>query len=356
MVAFFCLLFAVSGGSALRLAAPPADSMMMQTKLMQTNLFTTSCPILAGVKDCHAIEHGDSCMDFDLLAHAIEEFSFEEKFEQVCKSENAKELNAFGRDQIPKSDFKPMIFIHVHKGAGVLICHMARAHERVIHPEAVCSGPGDGVTLIGTGHNISCADRKVKFSKQGATFGMIEREVNEDDLCHDEFRYGIALRDPLELAESMTNFDQYCSDWGPPLPHDSWERHLDCLTQNPDSCKHLKSSITGLYHFYDNYLVRTLGGNEIFQKPPGSINEDDVQKVIKRLEKFDIVVPFNGPNDVPLLMDKLGWGSAHPGKKDVHSHPHSFQHISDEARPKIKARLWADYKVVQHFFPNMALL
>lgn len=248
---------------------------------------------------------------------------------------------------------KPMIFMHVHKGAGVLICHGARKNENVIKPQAVCSGRADQVTDIGKGTKLSCEQRKKQMG--GASFAMIERDVQAEDLdCAEHFRYGIVIRDPLALAESMTNWDQYNIDHGPKLPHSHWSEHLSCLKAGDEGarCKTLRTSVTGLYNFYDNYLVRTMGGSEMFHKAPGTITEADADAVIDKLKKFDIAMSFNHADDFAKLTKALGWGLWSPAQNDKHVRPHTAAKLSKEGLAEIKERLGPDYKVYRYFVNN----
>jgi len=252
-----------------------------------------------------------------------------------------------------------MIFVNVHNGVGSLVCHEARLREMVPEPEVNCGAEFDSVKLLGQGKKVSCEERLHAYNKgfidNNKTFGMIERELNEDDLCFEDFQYGIALRDPLALAESMTNFAHYKGKIGSSPPKDSWQQHLQCLNGAPDDCKKLKSSETGLYRFYDNYLVRTLGGNEVFQKAPGMVTKEDVKMVIDRLEKFRVVQIMNSGSEFAAFEQVMNWPVASKREATAFApRPHRFQ-MDDAGRGKVKARLWADYEVYNHFQSRPAL-
>mmetsp|Transcript_114426 Transcript_114426/g.255341 ORF Transcript_114426/g.255341 Transcript_114426/m.255341 type:complete len:326 (+) Transcript_114426:52-1029(+) len=207
---------------------------------------------------------------------------------------------------------KPVIWIHVHKNAGTTICELARANNESIVPEYADGEPRtlhncmwylhDSHYLINTSSHTSCADRRHAFATGQWTFGMIEREIHEDDIC-EGFMYGILLREPVSHAVSFANAefanvtrDLACHRSGA-LPCDQWmfKRGARPTVQS--------------WIIFDNYQVRTLLGEDGLKIPPGQVTEQHARKVIAMLSKFDLVSLVEELDGAMprMLGDTLGW-------------------------------------------------
>jgi len=97
------------------------------------------------------------------------------------------------------------------------MCELAKKQgEAIIHPQVTCNWRdenvnGDGVRSLGVVQKrISCDDRLYAFHGQNASWGQIERDVNEEDVgCGSRFLYGIMLRAPEDLMASFVGFNRF---------------------------------------------------------------------------------------------------------------------------------------------------
>jgi len=214
---------------------------------------------------------------------------------------------------------KPMMWVHLHKSGGSMMCSMAkRNHETVVTPGESCMWLNhdlfwDSPQYQGASFPPpTCAERKEHLQRNPFTWAQIERVFTEQDYCPETFTYGIMLRDPMHLALSMTN----AAAAGSPVPDHSkdFQKVMYCVgthAKNNPLCS-LPEEPYGirLWMFYDNFVVRTLGGMDVYRLPPGGVTEQHARRVIKLLESFDMVMfleDINRPARLHLA-DRLGWG------------------------------------------------
>lgn len=184
------------------------------------------------------------------------------------------------------------------------------------------------------------------FCRNGFTWGQIERTVREEDISHEHFRYGILLRDPLELAHSAANYHDLNEPWTNHTHR--YKKHLACLEEAADACLKLKGD---LWMYFDNFVVRTLGGPEVASLPPGGVTETDALRVIKKLSDFDMVAfvdEFKDGINARSFSKTLGWDSFILGTSRVEEGVNRFSFSLEEAA-LIKERSELDYMVHNHF-------
>merc|ERR1719198_1532161 len=214
-----------------------------------------------------------------------------------------------------------------------MMCQMAQLnYEMTVFPEVNCNCMGrDQVSLIGRNKtHVDCEERAAHYKKWHATWGAIERELNEDDICQSNFSYGVMLRDPMQLAVSQMNFAGF-------TPEEA-RQHLHCVGHNPASCDAVardsekgfeKSKAGPLWKFFDNYLVRVLGGFDTFSLPAGAVTKEHADMVIKRLSSFDAVLFVEEINKQPSIFKTcLGWSKG-PEHLSVDKHINGHRHILD---------------------------
>jgi hypothetical protein len=113
--------------------------------------------------------------------------------------------------------------------------------------------------------------------------------------CGDSFMYGIMLREPMSLVSSDLNFNHWHQD-----SLTAWLRSSEvptCDLEGP--CKHSGHAELG-WQLFDNFIIRSLTGTSGWWKPPGTINETDLETAKSRLEKMDVI----------LILDELSEGKA----------------------------------------------
>eukprot|EP00746_Dinoflagellata_sp_MGD_P006449 gnl/MRDRNA2_/MRDRNA2_112618_c0_seq1.p1 gnl/MRDRNA2_/MRDRNA2_112618_c0~~gnl/MRDRNA2_/MRDRNA2_112618_c0_seq1.p1 ORF type:complete len:142 (+),score=9.45 gnl/MRDRNA2_/MRDRNA2_112618_c0_seq1:413-838(+) len=107
--------------------------------------------------------------------------------------------------------------------------------ERVVVPSANCNwlgkdaiwgerGYGESYHGIGQQNRpqVSCSDRAAYFKKWNFTYGQIEREMTDLDICS-EFRSGTLLRDLFDYMASVGAFEKL---WSPLNSTDGLENFL----------------------------------------------------------------------------------------------------------------------------------
>jgi hypothetical protein len=220
---------------------------------------------------------------------------------------------------------RPMLWIHIHKNAGSTMCALAAKNgERVITPHSNCNWIGHDQWSLTYKHKLtSCETRRQAFHARGATWGQIERDIQSHDFC-EGFEYGIMLRDPLDHAVSMTRFDDV-----------DIRQHVACLRNS--SCKGVA------FHVYDNFLIRMMLGKTGMLIEPGRVTLEHATRVIKLIEKFDVVATLNNFQDT--LPAKLGWQHI-----DLHEkHFGGDNRVSAEDLQFIFDNTMMDRAVFEHF-------
>jgi len=208
---------------------------------------------------------------------------------------------------------KPVIWIHIHKNAGTTMCVLAGKNNENI-PQLSFKGATmstncmwasrDQFYLLNQSWHTSCAARRHAFATHQWTFGMIEREIHEDDIC-EGFMYAVLLREPVRHVVSMANFEEL-----------DIARDLECIRTGALPCdgQTFSTSPTPPVHTwitFDNYQIRTLLGEDGLKIPPGQVTEEHARQVIAMLSKFDLVsfVEELGDATPRMLSDTLGWNT-----------------------------------------------
>jgi hypothetical protein len=245
---------------------------------------------------------------------------------------------------------KPVMWVHVHKSMGTFIYWLALLNkENLVRPSFNGNWwPHD--TPSGANHGVSCQDRFSWFDWSNATWGQIEHTISDSDLCHDHFNYGIFIRDPNELAISKASFENYTAN--------ETLVSLGCLQDTTgelnitDACNHAahKKHNWRLWWFWDNFLVRTLGGEDVWSLPAGEVTEEHVQKVIARLLKFDAVLFMDDFEDTDYLKSTIGWHPKH--YKKAKRHKNKAKHVvelTDEQADMARHTNRFNYMVFDYF-------
>jgi hypothetical protein len=198
-----------------------------------------------------------------------------------------------------------------------------------------------------------CSKRLEFFEWSNATWGQIEHELEDYNLCHDHFNYGILLRDPNEIAMSKANFEKFLPEEAIASLSCLAERESDnvtelgSLTQTCDRAARTKNGWK-LWWFFDNFLVRMLGGYSVWSLPAGGVTEEHAQLAIQRLSKFEVVMFPEDFEDTEYLETAIGWRSEHYEKASKRSSDHTIQ-LTDEQNGQARLANRFDYMVYDHF-------
>jgi len=208
----------------------------------------------------------------------------------------------------PPTRKKPFLMVHIHKAAGTYMCNMAaKARERIVQPNLNCNWKDhDSYLDSGTRWRVNCDKRHSFFTRNGFTYGQIERELWPADLCWDEFSYGILLREPIDLMHSELNYrglyhgglskDAVVADFkrrvesDPPLQTDH--------TQLPE------------WKTLDNFQTRILAN--AMAVPAGQIGPEHLERARQVLANFTAVgrvADLKIDMQRNVFFDSLGWSN-----------------------------------------------
>lgn len=205
---------------------------------------------------------------------------------------------------------RKVLWVHIHKAAGNLMCALAKqSFERAVVPEVTCNYAGPGHwdmfhTSQSNDHIIegySCEERSRLYDEQNATWGQIERQLLDSDLCPG-FTYGTMLRNPLTLMLSYVNF----LDVEDPPDFPRGKSGLDALRI---ALRKNKTGPTqhsgGRWKMFDNYQTRVFAN--AMDVPAGRIDESHVDLARHRLQRFKIVSRLEDLMPDHPMFDVLGW-------------------------------------------------
>lgn len=216
----------------------------------------------------------------------------------------------------------PMIWLHIHKAGGSLMCWLAQlAGERILEPsDGACNWLRHDAYLDSGKDKVkvSCDERVRQMHSQGSTWSQIERELGDSDRCWDDFHYGVSLREPVALLESMVNYRPGKFGGGPLNP----DAFLHKLRQTLDQGQATHDSTQyPLWKYFDNIQTRLLA--PCLEVPPGGINSTHVRRAKKTLAKFAIVSRLEDlPTTALSVFSKLGWN------------PHMKRHIGESVNAR----------------------
>eukprot|EP00403_Amphidinium_massartii_P010701 CAMPEP_0178431908 /NCGR_PEP_ID=MMETSP0689_2-20121128/32105_1 /TAXON_ID=160604 /ORGANISM="Amphidinium massartii, Strain CS-259" /LENGTH=283 /DNA_ID=CAMNT_0020053865 /DNA_START=56 /DNA_END=904 /DNA_ORIENTATION=- len=197
-------------------------------------------------------------------------------------------------------DGKPALFVHIHKAGGTMACFVAKRFGARTPNVPSCNWNGFdsyGQSCRG-GPYPSCAERASQYRLERWTFGSIERELRQEDVCFNDFRYGVLLRDPLQLMQSHLNFN-YKFFHGARASL-SIELFMAAIS-NGAAPLHEKVGEMGLcsgWKFMDNFQVRVLSG--AMEVPAGQLTEEHLQLAKSRLAQFTAVEKLENMQDLEV--------------------------------------------------------
>jgi hypothetical protein len=252
------------------------------------------------------------------------------------------------------SHTKPVVWVHIHKSMGTFIYSLAMmSHENVVQPSYNGNWwPYDTPDAVRKGHatHADCSKRSEWFAWSNVTWGQIEHDIDDYNLCHDHFNYGILLRDPSALAISKASMEMYT----PGQTIDSMSclvrgenDDMTDLTRKCDYAAPMKHHWK-LWWFYDNFLVRTLGGQSVWSLPAGGITEEHAHNAIERLSKFEVVMFGEDFEDTAHLQATIGWRPEFFDKAFKRPSTHVVE-FTDEQNSQARHNNRFDYMVYDHF-------
>jgi len=173
-----------------------------------------------------------------------------------------------------------------------------------------------------------CNEKYRLLRQNGATMTSVSRWLDEGrDICHEEFLYVTTMREPVaRMVDYMGSEKLHPEDvmkliaqapeasgasrtWGAAL---SWQ-----MQQQVASCWAPESR----YQHFDNFVIRSLLGSEVYFLPEGEITFEHMQRARLLLKSFDIVIADeNLIEEYEDIISDLHWDEKiKPHKKGVQS-------------------------------------
>jgi hypothetical protein len=248
-----------------------------------------------------------------LLRHAVSRESEEAAWDMAdlpFEVDMNQTVHAFLADLAPARQ-KPLMFLHIHKAGGTMLCRFARQAEVVVRPEDNCNWKGQDDYHTSGQPNLhkTCADRLLFFRQNGFTYGQIEREMGDEEMCAD-FDYAVLLREPMALMSSLWNYELWYAwkGWG-----STKEEHKDpagFLRGTVDShCSVTPTTSQGdaFWKFFDNFQTRFLAN--AFDVPAGKLDDTHAAKAHARLQEHKVNVKLleEMPIQGAAFFSQLGW-------------------------------------------------
>lgn len=202
---------------------------------------------------------------------------------------------------------KPLVWMHVHKAGGSLMCQLAKKHERVVSPDENCNWKGhDGYEESGKAYKrVPCAERAKAFHSRGFTYGQVEREMDDNEVCSD-FRYGVMLREPMSLMHSLLNYEIWYT-----AKFDHHPMNIPSDMRSWIQGKIDDQAVPGDQHaawvHMDNFQTRVLAN--AFDVPAGQINAEHLDRARTFLQNngFMVRILEDLPTQGESLFNELGW-------------------------------------------------
>lgn len=273
---------------------------------------------------------------------------------------------AAARQQVHILSREPVLWLHVHKCAGTLMCELAHAAgEKVVQPSKNCNWDvGDAVYFMGRpSPKPTCAERQQYFAEKGYTWGAVEHELSAGHPCPG-FLYGTMLRDPMALVDSIASVhagdlpgSDAAKDGGAPVRHtadvlgpvrdalkllataNQTKAGLLARAENRPIHEHIWSLDT--WKYFDNFQTRLLA--DALDVPAGALTADHLRRAEEALDRFDVVLVLEDlQEDAPQLVEGFGWpASLLPrfGSK-VNDHPSASLFTADEVALLRRSNTW----------------
>jgi len=280
----------------------PATSLALPTKLNSKVSAKDGLELLEGMSAMPGL-------DPKLLAMDLSEMELEPSGVLLTLADMAPNASEVSEAKFSRNRPKPMMWVHIHKAGGSFMCAAAHLNKEKVVKGGNCNwGPdgGQGAHYLRHQHT-SCKERNKHFGGNNYTWGQIE-QVLDDEFCFDTFDYGIWLRDPVKLALSEANYKYFAKDV---------EKNLACATrefkkgENPQTICPDPIDDVPLWKYFDNYVVRVLGGPKVYNLQPGKVTEEHAKAAMQLLSKFKVRVSMDNvvqsKEAQEDFLQELGW-------------------------------------------------
>lgn len=254
----------------------------------------------------------------------------------------------FDEPQSPPN--KPMIWIHLPKAGGSMMCATAtRNGENVVQPSNNCNWDAKDSSHFMGGFDhppqVTCEMRAAYFRAHNYTWGQIEREINDEDLCFHDFDYGVLLRHPADYMHSLLNCFHKRG-----VNSKSIDNNIQCVIDRGSgpSCTGLKQFDPRRkpHMFFDNYMTRALGGRDVWDLPVGEVGSHHVDRILERFDKFTTIMVWSDIPSSTFFHDAFGWKQ--PPRK-VHDSKYALENFTEWQASVFETLNPHDFRIWNHF-------
>jgi len=212
----------------------------------------------------------------------------------------------------PAPEHKPLWFVHLHQTGNFMRMAAEYFGEKPLSPHAAnwdSSAKEDMCT-----HPMACEDKHAAMVKQGASYTATERSfLAAKEHCPKLFLYGISIANPTTFVHkslsSLRHRNFELADIGHLISILKGEMP-DEKSPKVDECRAASDGVGGHYPQYDNFIIRTLLGHEVFWSPPGSITKDHLAQAKEIIQNFDVILPVDEKElHFDQLEEKLRWSA-----------------------------------------------
>lgn len=266
----------------------------------------------------------------------------------------------------PAPKRKPVMYFHIHKSGGTIMCAQAvEKGERVVQSGHYCGSNefhdwaalGDWPWFVEVGYffnhtcaecSHTCADRVAMFGDE-YTWNSVERQLDSGDLCFDDFVYVTIMRETISRLTSQLNYEPFNRSGFVSCLADAVESQNASAycPQNQIEQPAIIARDLG-YVFFDNYVVRMLGGSHTATLPPGGVNASHFAAAVAVLDRFDLVIPLeelNSERAHAALDSVLGW---HPGEEERTRETEHVEHFTEQELESLRSINKFDIALYNH--------
>jgi len=194
--------------------------------------------------------------------------------------------------QIKSASPRRILWHHITKCAGSFVCSIFRSRD-VVQPDRNCAwkdGDSDQFRAIApqvyNNGEKQCEKRYSYYQAHDFKSGLIEREINDADVCPNAFAHGVFVRDPLSRMTSWINFVRHMP-FHKPLAE--LKEAIESGQLWPVGSRHKNGHFRWGWEHFDNYIVRMLAGTDVYNAPPGQITKAHFELAKSRLDQMDFV-------------------------------------------------------------------
>lgn len=250
-------------------------------------------------------------------------------------------LDRFFTDSLVSSPTTAIVFVHMHKAGGSLLCNLAVLNgEKARSGATNCNQEGDGPsTTPGSSAGKSCEQRERDRVIAGYTFMGVERFM-DPELCKTRYMYITVLREPFTRIASHMYYDVTVES--------NFVRPLATVLSTPPHA--FRRAHEGHWCSWNlasanNYYVRTLLGKEVYIAKAGAVTPAHLARANGVLEEFTAVLILEKWDASQLLLTKLfGWRNTAPRQlpwkerlDNRNDHPKFEQLFSSEEQTQLRA-------------------